>query len=109
MLDLTDRAQAAINRFTQSAETPVGGLRISVVDGGCSGLQYALSLESSPRDGDSVLACGATTVFVAAASVPVLSGTTIDFVESVEGSGFTFSNPNAVRTCACGHSFAACS
>ena len=109
LITMTPEAVSKLKEFLDEQGTPDQMLRVFVAPGGCSGLQYALSLESSPRDGDSVLACGATTVFVAAASVPVLSGTTIDFVESVEGSGFTFSNPNAVRTCACGHSFAACS
>lgn len=107
MLELTDNAQKAILRFVQTSDDPVGGLRISVVDGGCSGLQYAMSLEASPRDGDSVVTCGDTTVYVESSSVPVLAGVTIDFVESIEGSGFTFTNPNASKSCACGKSFAA--
>lgn len=107
MLELTEKAQEAIQRFSETADEPIGGLRISVVDGGCSGLQYAMSLESAPKDGDDVVECGATTIYVEAASAPVLAGTTIDFVESLEGSGFTFTNPNAARSCACGKSFAA--
>ncbi|MEL6980569.1 MAG: iron-sulfur cluster assembly accessory protein [Pseudomonadota bacterium] len=107
MLELTDKAAEAIQRFTETAEEPVGGLRISVVDGGCSGLQYAMSLEAAPKDGDDVVDCGATKIYVEADSAPVLQGTTIDFVESLEGSGFTFTNPNAARSCACGKSFAA--
>ena len=107
MLELTDNAQKAILKFIETADRPIGGLRISVVDGGCSGLQYAMSLEEKPQDGDSVVTCGETTIYVEASSVGVLSGVTVDFVESLEGSGFTFSNPNASRSCACGKSFEA--
>ena len=107
MLTLTEKAELALERFAEGAPEPVGGLRITVVDGGCSGLQYAMSLEPGPGDGDDVVTCGATTVYVEATSIDLLRGTTIDFVESVQGSGFTFANPNATRSCACGKSFAA--
>lgn len=107
MLELTDNAKKAILRFVETADAPIGGLRISVVDGGCSGLQYAMSLEPEPRDGDSVVDCGPTKIYVEPSSIPVLTGVTVDFVESLEGSGFTFTNPNATKSCACGKSFAA--
>lgn len=107
MLTLTDKAQRALRHFAESAEETVGGLRITVVDGGCSGLRYAMSLEPAPSAGDDVVSCGSTMVYVEARSVDFLRGTTIDFVESVEGAGFTFANPNAVRSCSCGKSFAA--
>lgn len=107
MLELTDNAQKAILKFVETADGPIGGLRISVVDGGCSGLQYAMSLEEKPQDGDSVVECGKTKIYVEPSSVAVLQGVTVDFVESLEGSGFTFSNPNAARSCACGKSFTA--
>ena len=107
MLQLTEKAQEAIKRFAETADESIGGLRIAVVDGGCSGLQYSMSLEAAPQNGDEVVKCGATTLYVEPASVEVLAGTTIDFVESLEGSGFTFTNPNAARSCACGKSFAA--
>lgn len=107
MLELTDKAHQAIQRFTKTADEAVSGLRISVVDGGCSGLQYAMSLEPAPLDGDMVVELGETTIYVDPESETVLSGVTIDFVESLEGSGFTFTNPNAARSCACGKSFAA--
>ena len=107
MLELTEKAREAVKRFIETADEPIGGLRIAVVDGGCSGLQYSMSLEATPQKGDRVVECGATTIYVEPASVDVLLGTTIDFVESLEGSGFTFTNPNAARSCACGKSFAA--
>lgn len=107
MLELTEQAQKAIQRFAEGADTPVNGLRVSVVDGGCSGMQYAMSLEAEPQENDVVISAGETKVFVEENSVDVLKGTTIDFVDSLEGSGFTFTNPNAAQSCGCGKSFAA--
>ncbi|HFB2047859.1 MAG: iron-sulfur cluster assembly accessory protein [Hyphomicrobiaceae bacterium] len=108
MLELTDNAQKAILKFAATSDKPIGGLRIAVVDGGCSGLQYSMSLEEKPQDGDSVVECGETSVYIDPSSATVLKGVTVDFVDSLQGSGFTFSNPNASRKCACGKSFEAC-
>ncbi len=105
MLTLTDSAQTAVSRFMQGADEPVGGLRIAVTGGGCSGMQYAMALEGAPKGDDKVLEFGSVKVFVDPASVPLLEGVTIDFVESMEGSGFKFENPNATASCGCGNSF----
>lgn len=105
MLTLTENAQKAVGRFIQNAETPVEGLRVSVNDGGCSGLQYGMALESSPNTDDKVLELGDIKVFVDPASVDLLDGVTVDFLDSMEGSGFKFENPNATKSCGCGKSF----
>jgi iron-sulfur cluster assembly accessory protein len=105
MLTLTDSARNAVRRFIQANETPVSGLRISVTGGGCSGLQYAMVLEAAAHDDDVVLECGAVRVFVDPLSAPYLNGVTVDFQDSMEGSGFRFQNPNAVNSCGCGSSF----
>jgi iron-sulfur cluster assembly accessory protein len=107
MLTLTDSAQKAVTRFMHNNETPVAGLRISVTGGGCSGLQYAMALEEAARDDDVVLACGAVSVFVDPLSAPYLNGVTVDFQDSMDGSGFKFQNPNAQNSCGCGSSFSA--
>ena len=105
MLTLTESAQKAVRRFIQTGETPVSGLRISVTGGGCSGLQYAMALEEAAKDDDVVLECGAVRVFVDPLSAPYLNGVTVDFQDSMEGSGFKFRNPNARNSCGCGSSF----
>lgn len=107
MLTLTDSAQKAVNRFISSNETPVAGLRISVTGGGCSGLQYSMALEEAAGKDDVVLECGLVQVFVDPLSAPYLNGVTIDFLDSMEGSGFKFDNPNATNSCGCGSSFSA--
>jgi iron-sulfur cluster assembly accessory protein len=107
MLTLTDNAQKAVSRFISSNETPVTGLRISVISGGCSGLQYSMALEEVSKADDVVLACGPVQVFVDPLSAPYLNGVTVDFLDGMEGSGFKFQNPNAQNSCGCGSSFTA--
>jgi iron-sulfur cluster assembly accessory protein len=107
MLTLTENAQKAISRFIQGSETPVGGLRISVTGGGCSGLQYGMALEERANDEDAVLEIEELKIFVDPLSAPMLNGVTVDFLDSMEGSGFKFDNPNATNSCGCGNSFSA--
>jgi iron-sulfur cluster assembly accessory protein len=106
MITLTDSAVKAVNRFIKSAETPAAGLRIQVTGGGCSGLQYSLKLESEVSPADTVVDYGEVKVFVDPESLPKIDGIMVDFVDSLEGSGFKFTNPNATKSCACGSSFA---
>jgi iron-sulfur cluster assembly protein len=105
MITLTEKAISAVARFIASSETPTAGLRIEVTDGGCSGLQYGLKLEPASLENDTVLDYDSIKVFIDANSAPVLQGMTVDFIDSIEGSGFKFTNPNAVKSCACGTSF----
>jgi iron-sulfur cluster assembly accessory protein len=105
MITLTDSAVQAVGRFISNSDKPTAGLRIEVTDGGCSGLSYGLRLEDKEAAEDTVIDCGEVKVFVDPASYPKLDGMSIDFVDSLEGSGFKFSNPNAVKSCACGSSF----
>jgi len=81
------------------------GLRVSVLGGGCSGLQYSLELDDAPREGDAVYVYEGVRVFVDSASAPYLSGMSVDYVDGLHGAGFKFTNPNADRTCGCGSSF----
>lgn len=108
MITLTDNAVKAVGRFIASSGKPNAGLRIQVTDGGCSGLQYGLKLDEQTAPTDAVIECGDVKVFVDADSMPKLDGMSIDFVDSLDGSGFKFSNPNAVKSCACGSSFNTC-
>lgn len=107
MITLTDSAVKAVNRFIAGAETPASGLRILVTGGGCSGLQYSMKLEKEAAMTDTVVDYGSVKVFVDPESLSKIDGIVVDFVDSLEGSGFKFSNPNATKTCACGSSFAA--
>lgn len=81
------------------------GLRIAVRGGGCSGLEYALDFTDAARPGDVVYQVEGLKVFCDMASSAYLTGTTIDYVSGLNGTGFKFNNPNAKRTCGCGSSF----
>jgi iron-sulfur cluster assembly protein len=109
MLTLTDNAIKAIHRFTSGSDSAgaTSGLRIHISGGGCSGLQYGLKLEEAAAGDDTVFEYGNIKVFIDPGSLPMIEGTNVDFVESIEGSGFKFSNPNAKNACSCGNSFSA--
>ncbi len=107
MLTLTDSAKKAIGRFIKGSDTPVAGLRIAVTGGGCSGLQYAMSLEEAAKEDDIQVESDGLTLLVDPYSAPMLKGVTVDFADSMEGSGFKFENPNASASCGCGKSFTA--
>lgn len=106
MITMTESAMAALTRFMSNTEKPVAGLRIRVESGGCSGLKYSLKLEQSGNVDDQTVDCHGITLLIDEASAPLLGGVTMDFVEGMEGSGFTFVNPNAASSCGCGKSFA---
>lgn len=107
MITLTPKAQSAVEKFIQGSASPVAGLRIAVSGGGCSGFQYGMSLEEQAAEDDMVVECGSVKLLVDPFSAPLLSGVTVDFVDSLNGSGFKFENPNASSSCACGSSFSA--
>lgn len=81
------------------------GLRVAVRGGGCSGFEYALDFDREPRENDTILDFDGLQVFVDSVSSRYLQGTQIDYVKGIMGSGFKFSNPNALGTCGCGSSF----
>ncbi|HWQ32830.1 MAG TPA: iron-sulfur cluster assembly accessory protein [Blastocatellia bacterium] len=108
-LSLTDAAAAEVRKFMEAEGlTPEqGGLRVRVVPGGCSGFQYGMNLEEAPAANDEIIEAGGLRLFVDMFSAQYLNGVTIDYVTSVMGSGFTFTNPNATGGCGCGSSFSA--
>jgi iron-sulfur cluster assembly accessory protein len=105
MLTLTEAASRKLAEIVGKQAEPVGGLRDFVQKGGCSGFSYGMSLASEVGAGDWVGEFGGVKVLVDAESAPVLKGVRIDFVDSLQGSGFSIENPNAVRSCGCGNSF----
>ncbi len=81
------------------------GLRVFVGGGGCSGLQYGMTFDNSPRETDLVFEQSGLRVIVDPRSLPYIMGANIDYVDSLMGGGFHLENPNAVSSCGCGHSF----
>ncbi|HWB70946.1 MAG TPA: iron-sulfur cluster insertion protein ErpA [Egibacteraceae bacterium] len=80
-------------------------LRIAVQPGGCSGMRYALFFDDRQLDGDKAATINGVNVRVDKMSAPYLRGTRIDWIDSLQGAGFSIDNPNAQSTCACGDSF----
>lgn len=105
MITLTDSAIKAVSRFIQGASTEVAGLRILITGGGCSGFQYGLRLEEEAQGDDVVVEMGGVKILIDPISAPLLEGVKVDFIDSLDGSGFKFENPNAASSCACGSSF----
>ncbi len=108
-LTVTSVAAAEVRRFIEAeGVTPErGGLRVSVQPGGCSGFKYGLLIEDASAEDDLVIDNDGFRVFVDPFSAQYLSGTVIDYVTSMQGSGFTFKNPTATGGCGCGSSFSA--
>ncbi len=108
-LVLTDRAAQEVHKFMQAEELPAesAGLRVSVLPGGCSGFKYSLNIEERSLDDDSVIDINGVRVFVDGFSMQYLNGVIVDYTSSMQGSGFTFTNPNATGGCGCGSSFTA--
>lgn len=106
---ITSAAHVEVQKFmaAENVAPEVGGLRVSVQPGGCSGFKYSLLIEDKPAEDDTILPHGSFNVFVDPFSMQYLSGVVIDYVTSMQGSGFTFKNPNATGGCGCGSSFSA--
>lgn len=106
-ISLTERAATEVNRYKEEnkieAET---FLRVGATAGGCSGYSYQLEFDNAfDANADDQYDCHGVKVVVDKKSLLLLEGTTIDWHESLEQSGFTFDNPNVVKSCGCGSSF----
>ena len=106
-ISLTDKAVAEISKICTSENLGEHLLRISVVGGGCSGMQYKMGFVESVNEHDQVVEKGGVRVVVDPKSGLYLAGTVVDFTDGLNGKGFTFNNPKATRTCGCGSSFSA--
>ena len=107
MITLTDKAAGKVKEILDNEQKSTHALRIGVKGGGCSGFSYTMNLDEVFAESDQVFEYKGIRIVVDAKSFIYLSGTQVDFVENLSGSGFTFSNPNATRTCGCGSSFQA--
>ena len=102
---LTSKAVAKVKEIMGQQDPVPAGLRVGVVGGGCSGFSYSMSFENSPGMMDKVFDMEGLKVYVDATSVMYLDGCIVDYLETLEGAGFKFENPNVKSTCGCGSSF----
>ena len=105
MIQLTEKAVGKVHEILALQDPQPAGLRISVVGGGCSGFSYSMAFETNPGLLDKTYKFGDLRVFIDQASMLYLDGAEVDYVETLEGAGFKFSNPNVKSTCGCGSSF----
>ena len=104
MITITDRAAEKINETLGADDVAGEGLRIKVIGGGCSGLQYKLDLDAQKK-GDKVFEHNGAKLFIDRKSYLYINGTSIDYKDGLTDVGFDLDNPNVKRTCGCGESF----
>ncbi|HYU75988.1 MAG TPA: iron-sulfur cluster insertion protein ErpA [Ktedonobacteraceae bacterium] len=104
ILTITPAAGDKVRELLEQENDPSLALRIFVAGGGCSGLQYGMTLDEE-QEGDTVITQGEFKVLVDEMSLGYINGSEVDYVDSLMGAGFTVNNPNAVSSCGCGHSF----
>ena len=104
-ISLTPSAIAKVKGIMAQQNPVPAGLRVGVVGGGCSGFSYSLQFDTGAGMMDKVFDMDGLKVFVDATSIMYLNGCRVDYVETLEGAGFKFENPNVKSTCGCGSSF----
>ena len=105
MVQMTEKAVGKVKEIMASQDPQPGGLRIAVVGGGCSGFSYSMAFENQPNMLDKTYQYDGLKVYVDQASLLYLDGAEVDYVETLEGAGFKFNNPQVKSTCGCGSSF----
>ncbi len=103
-ITMTSAAADKVRELLKQENDPGLGLRIFVAGGGCSGLQYGMTLDEE-QEGDTSVQMEGFRVLVDEMSLGYITGSEVDYVDSLMGAGFTVNNPNAVSSCGCGHSF----
>jgi iron-sulfur cluster assembly accessory protein len=103
----TDNASRKLTSLLEKQGRPNGALRVAVIGGGCSGLQYKMDLVDGPANRDIVVQTAGVRVVVDPKSALFVSGSVLDYSDDLQKGGFKVTNPNAVAHCSCGESFAA--
>ena len=106
-LSLSGTAIAKVKEIMAQQNPVPAGLRVGVVGGGCSGFSYSMSFENGAGMMDKTFEFDGLKVYVDATSLMYLKGVNVDYIETLEGAGFKFNNPQVKSTCGCGSSFSA--
>ena len=107
LIKLTPNAAKKVSTLLQKQGRPGGVLRVAVVGGGCSGLQYKMDLQDQPANRDILVQSAGIKVVVDPKSALYVTGSELDYIEALQGGGFKVKNPNAASSCSCGESFSA--
>ena len=106
LIKITDDAARKLESLLQEKGKPEGALRLAVVGGGCSGLQYVMDLVDAPKERDILVPISNVRLVIDPKSALFVSGSVLDYSEDLQKGGFKVTNPNAVAHCSCGESFA---
>ena len=106
LIRVTDKAAQRLASLLEQKGTPKGALRLAVVGGGCSGLQYVMDLVDGPKERDILVPTANVRLVVDPKSALFVSGSVLDYSDDLQKGGFKVTNPNAVAHCSCGESFA---
>lgn len=107
LVKVTEKAGAKLTSLLTRQGRPQGALRVAVIGGGCSGLQYKMDLVDGPANRDIMVNSAGVRVVIDPKSALFVSGSLLDFSDDLQKGGFKVTNPNAVAHCSCGESFAA--
>jgi iron-sulfur cluster insertion protein len=105
-MNFTDNAAHKVKQLIEEENNDQLKLRVFVMGGGCSGFQYGFKFDETINEGDTIIETEGVQMVVDPLSLQYLMGSTVDYVEGLEGSRFVIENPNATTTCGCGSSFA---
>jgi iron-sulfur cluster assembly accessory protein len=106
LIKVTENASRKLTSLLEKQGRPNGALRLAVIGGGCSGLQYTMDLVDGPNDRDILVPVSNVRLVVDPKSALFVSGSVLDYSEDLQKGGFKVTNPNAVAHCSCGESFA---
>ncbi|MEY2556731.1 MAG: iron-sulfur cluster assembly protein [Verrucomicrobiota bacterium] len=107
LIKVTENASRKLNSLLEKQGRTTGALRVAVIGGGCSGLQYKMDLVDGPANRDIMVQSADVRVVVDPKSALFVSGSLLDYSDDLQKGGFKVTNPNAVAHCSCGESFAA--
>jgi iron-sulfur cluster assembly protein len=107
LIKVTPNAAQKVRSLLDRQGRPSGVLRVAVVGGGCSGLQYKMDLQDAPASRDILVQSSGIQVVVDPKSALYVTGSELDYVDALQGGGFKVNNPNAASSCSCGESFSA--
>jgi iron-sulfur cluster assembly protein len=107
LIRVTPSAAEKVSNLLTKQGRPAGVLRVAVLGGGCSGLQYKMDLQDAPANRDILVQSSGIKVVVDPKSALYVTGSELDYVEALQGGGFKVKNPNAASSCSCGESFSA--